>query len=441
VPAKKTILPMNGKFPVKEITHGPKHHFFGFYDICPWDVSGRYILSHEVDFIDRRPEAGDGAVLGFVDLKKGDSFVPIGETTAWNFQQGARLQWLPGAESKVVYNDFSQGDFRAVVADINSSERKILPKPVYAIHPGGQFGLGLNFARLRRLGGYGYAGGCDQYEYDRYPENDGIYRMDLNTGSSELIVSLREVANHKSNAPVNMKTDHFLTHPVFNSGGGRFCFLHRFLLRDGGQCTRLFTANPDGSDLYCLAEGILSHFDWLDDQKIMIWGRHTPFLTKVRQLNFFALPIFKSAVAFIRKQRQGFIRNSILGDQLLVFTDKSNEFGKIGAGVIKNDGHFTRLRGRDWILGDTYADENHYRGLFVYDPKGNRKVPIGNFYALPDKDSLANYRSGEPWEVSEMRSDLHPRWSRDGREICIDSVHNGSRQIYVVNVGDLIDTG
>ena len=37
-----------------------------------------------------------------------------------------------------------------------------------------------------------------------------------------------------------------------------------------------------------------------------------------------------------------------------------------------------------------------------------------------------------------MRADLHPRWDRDQRRVCIDSIHEGSRQIYVLDATSLL---
>ena len=33
-----------------------------------------------------------------------------------------------------------------------------------------------------------------------------------------------------------------------------------------------------------------------------------------------------------------------------------------------------------------------------------------------------------------LRVDLHPRWNRDGTALCIDSVHEGTRQMYTVDL-------
>jgi len=36
--------------------------------------------------------------------------------------------------------------------------------------------------------------------------------------------------------------------------------------------------------------------------------------------------------------------------------------------------------------------------------------------------------------TSDWRCDLHPRWSRNGRQVSFDSVHEGNRQIYIADV-------
>ena len=79
---------------MRAVTALPGHHSFGYYDKCPWDVSGRYLLALRAPFCDRSPEAEDVATLGLVDLHEGDRCRPFAETRAWNWQQGCMLHWL-----------------------------------------------------------------------------------------------------------------------------------------------------------------------------------------------------------------------------------------------------------------------------------------------------------------------------------------------------------
>ena len=44
----------------------------------------------------------------------------------------------------------------------------------------------------------------------------------------------------------------------------------------------------------------------------------------------------------------------------------------------------------------------------------------------------------DPQFVGDIRCDLHPRWRPDGRAVTFDSVHEGSRQVYIAEVGDVV---
>src|SRR5204863_7908682 len=78
--------------PAKAVTRGPKHHWFGYYDKCPWNISGTKLLAMEADFCDRQPKAGETITIGYVDLKNDNKYVPLDSTPAWSWQQGAMLQ-------------------------------------------------------------------------------------------------------------------------------------------------------------------------------------------------------------------------------------------------------------------------------------------------------------------------------------------------------------
>ncbi len=56
---------------VRVMTQPPKHHFFGYYGITPWNKSQTRLVCLEVDFQDRLPQAGEKARIGFVDAVKG----------------------------------------------------------------------------------------------------------------------------------------------------------------------------------------------------------------------------------------------------------------------------------------------------------------------------------------------------------------------------------
>ena len=68
-----------------------------------------------------------------------------------------------------------------------------------------------------------------------------------------------------------------------------------------------------------------------------------------------------------------------------------------------------------------------YTGRHVEVSPAIRRHDLGRFYTDPDLGK-------------ENRCDLHPRWRGDGRAVCIDSVHEGERQMYLIDVAGITST-
>ena len=57
---------------VEQLTFGKKHHFFGYIGHCltvPWNQSERYILTLQVEHIDRMPLPEEAATIAVIDTK------------------------------------------------------------------------------------------------------------------------------------------------------------------------------------------------------------------------------------------------------------------------------------------------------------------------------------------------------------------------------------
>ena len=112
----------------RPVTHGPRHHFFGYYDKTPWDASGRFMLGMEVGFMDRRPSGDDPLTIGIIDLENDCAFHALGESRAWCWQPGCMLQWLASAPDRlIIYNDRRDDRFVAAFY-IGSQYRPVHPK-------------------------------------------------------------------------------------------------------------------------------------------------------------------------------------------------------------------------------------------------------------------------------------------------------------------------
>ena len=180
--------------PVRQITRGPRHHWFGYYDKLQFDPTSRYVLGMEVTFQHRSPTADDVIQIGMVDLQDNDRWIELGESRSWCWQQGCMLQWLPGSATKVLWNDRVGDRFVCHILDIKSREKQTIQQPIYSVSPDGKSAVTADFRRIQDVRpGYGYAGLPDPYVDDLAPRDSGIFHIDLETGESKLIISLFDI--------------------------------------------------------------------------------------------------------------------------------------------------------------------------------------------------------------------------------------------------------
>lgn len=211
------------------ITQGERLHFKAYYDIQPWDESGRYFLCMETPFQERPPNAADVLTLGIVDLEC-SRFVPLAPTRAWNFQQGCMPHWSPAAaDREVIFNDRVDGALRSIVLNIHTRERRVLPLPIQAVSPDGRYAASLNFARWAKWRpGYGYAGVSDPYEGRPEPREDSVRLMDLQTSECVALVALGDVLARTSDNDARRGHPAWFNHLMFNTDGSRLAGLVRW---------------------------------------------------------------------------------------------------------------------------------------------------------------------------------------------------------------------
>lgn len=437
---------------VTNASSGPRHHFFGFHDLIAFNKSDDKILSLEVDVINHPPLPGEKARVGYVNLSNHD-FVSLGTTNAFNYPQGARQQWISD-EMFIVNNQIGE-KWGADIYDVSlGCKIDSFEATCHSLSKDGKKAFGLNYSRLYRLGGYGYTGIDDFSVDENIPLDDGIYITDLVSKETKLLVSIMDVASCGEELNTIKDCQHYLTHICVSPNNLRLAFLHRFILPDGGLRTRLMTIGIDGTGLRCLAEGFLSHFDWKDSDTLFIYGRLNTAVDNLRTCAIFNSPVFSDLAKNVKKIIRPFFRKSMSGKMsfMLIEDSLNGEIKKVAEGIITSDGHpmFSPIN-NNLIICDTYPSEDKCRELFLYDFKLNKKMEIGRFRMLDelvDESMSDQYLLGvepnvlrnvvSPYALGFTRSglhcDLHPRWNFSGTKIAFDSIHEGTRQIYVCKV-------
>ncbi len=387
---------IDNQYKWKRLSPTDAHYFFGYYDRCPWSKDDELHLCLKVGQAERIPEMGEQAEIGY--LKKGsESFTPLTTTRAWCHQQGAMTLWLEHKQDCFVFNDWDESKNKLIARIVSLKDGVVggYSRPLYAISPDGKWGASLNFARIPRRG-YSYADAV----LDKSPcgDGDGIYMVNLETGEDRLIISYSDLLEIHPAKYMTEEKHLWLNHIGFNCDSSRIQFLFRHCAEPEKKNpwpwqTFMYTANIDGSDLRCPINNAM----W-NGVSHQIWGRSPNEM-------------------LLDANWQG------TGSEYVVFDEQdtplnieriSTGMGPMGHLIFSPDGKS--------MLADTYAVDGVQKVARVDCATGDLQL-LGSFsHTQPDHYPV------------DVRCDLHPRWNRTGTSVTVDSIHEGRRAVYYLEL-------
>lgn len=372
-------------------------YFFGYYDKSPWDASDRYMLCLRAKdtWSDVSPKEKADIILIDTGLPEDDKnrVRKIAETSAWNVQQSCMLQWLgPDFSSRILFNDYRDGRYVSVVKDIKSGEERVIPAPVYTVSADGKTALTLDFSRLYNLRpGYGYYNVSEETKGVALPDTTAVWKIDLTTGGVQSLLTYKDFATFQPRPEMQEAGSvHKVNHLMLSPSGERCMVLYRWFVGER-KYTRLVTFDTaDGKNMYVLSDDdMVSHCFWKDDEHIL---------------------------AFENKKDGG--------PGYYLMKDKTQEYSHCWP-QLSNDGHPSYSPDRSLIVTDTYPDRARIAEVKLMDGDETK----------PDVKVIARVFAPFKYD-NDTRCDLHPRWNHKGDKICLDSVFEGHRGLYVVGLSD-----
>jgi len=366
-----------------ELGEEAKESFFGYYDKSPLNSSGEYVLFQQTDHPSNLKPSAENAIKVVLFHMPTQEIKGKWETTAYNWQQGAKPMWLDDSSFSFNFFDSEKQTYGAKIIDINKPMiTKVSKTPLYDANA--KTGLSLSFERLNEImPDYGYRNLKLKPDFDYRKE--GILKVNLENCETELLISIAQIKDLHTQE-TREKAMHWFNHIQLSPNGKQFIFLHRWL-QNGKKSDALILSDINGKNIKVLADdGMVSHCFWKNDQEI---------------------------ISFMRDEKQGdqyYLIDIETAKRTIVGDENWSRFG---------DGH-PHIFGKQMIF-DTYPNRSRMKKLFLYDFESKKLKQLGSFL--------------EPLKYhGETRCDLHPRFSKDGRKVFFDSVHTGKRRLYYIDL-------
>ncbi|HEY5551208.1 MAG TPA: hypothetical protein VIK52_04930 [Opitutaceae bacterium] len=378
---------------MRQLTHGPRHHFFGRAGVSPWNASGTRLACLECAFHDRAPQPGERASLGLVDPNTG-GFSAIATTAAWSFTQGAMIEWChQSPNDELLFNDMVDGSAIGVRLNVLTGARQVYMRPFAAAGGEGARTASVCLGRIARLGGgEGAAGAPDPFADESAPEEDGLFAVGLTTGLQRMIVSIASVAAEVRARHAEMRRREFwFDHVSFNPAGTRLLFTVLAGGRNARTDSALWTIGLDGAGLrevVPFGRGA-THGAWIDSGSCIATFRGGDGPAAPR-----------------------------------VFTDSAEPGAAACAGNITGLVRVIPSPDGAHLAIESEKSRRRSKTLTVFERATGVATPLGELRG-----------SDEALFHGPSRCDLNPRWNHAGNALCIDAVGiEATRQLHIVSV-------
>lgn len=360
--------------------HGTSESFFGYYDKSPINGKGD-VLVHLTDYNTKYVPSASHPIKIAIAFSNGKQEV-IGETSSYNWQQGARAMWL--SDDLVMFNAFEDGEYKACVYSVSEkSVVKTFKRPVQEAK-GTDFFLSINYRRIMAVRpDYGYRN-MEPLSKDALSStvDAGIVKVEYETGAESQLISMEDIIR-VSPKPVFSSCVHVVNHLMLSPKATGLIFVHRFYEGKRRHDRLMYF---DFKELRCvLDDDMVSHYCWLDEERIF-----------------------------------GYVRvNGTDGFYTInVKTGKIEPCEALNS-LHNGDGHPTHHDGK--VIVDTYPDKSRMQHLMMLDLKTHEVKQIVEVY------QSVKY-------MNETRCDMHPRFACNGDAVFFDSVYNGKRELCKFNL-------
>jgi len=363
--------------------------FFGFHDVKPFSADNKLLLSNRLTIPLRMPTKDDALQVGYWSGDDFSEWHQLGETKAWNYHKGCRLQWVD--KSHVIFNVCVDNVLKSCITGICDGQERLVNWPIDSVSADGHYATSFSYGRLERLmPGYGYAVSDDEAYLEDYTTPDtGLYLIDLQKNERRMLISLSQLAQLQPEENM-VGRFHFVTHTEFSPDGRYVAFLHRWY-KGTFQRTRLLVYNLENGDVYISpTTGMVSHYVWNNQNAMVAYCRVEDIDSHV----FFSDPTMK-------------------------------EWKRCGYPQLNSDGHHHFIDDDSFVV-DTYPDKYRHMKLWKVNVKTDEVT------LLSDVKSLKEFVN--PDDNHNWKCDLHPRVSVDGSLLSFDSTHTGRRSLCVMKI-------